>query len=122
MSLTNQKKHMSRRELEELKKKRDEEETAEVFGEFVAAFTDDPTARANKAWVRAGTFDAGSRSEDTKDKGQLYRPKMKHVVEPKKEALLGPLFPEEKIERPKKKKVEEKKKSNLELFKEELQR
>ncbi|CAG0913285.1 unnamed protein product [Notodromas monacha] len=121
MNRNAQSKHLSRRELEEMKKKRDEEEAAKVFGEFVATFDDSPLPKADKVWVRAGTFDAGSRTEDSKDRGKLYKPASKRDVEVKKE--LDPIFPtEDKPDRPGKKKKDGKKKSNLELFKEELQK
>lgn len=78
----------------------------------------------SKTWVKAGTYDAGTRKEDNREKGKLYKPMPKNIEdkttsstqdyakqlssESKKDALLN------------KKKVQDKKKSNLELFKEEL--
>jgi U2-associated protein SR140 len=78
----------------------------------------------SKTWVKAGTFDAGSRKEDFRDKGKLYKPMPKNfedksaasaqdyakqlTADGKKDTLLN------------KKKAQDKKKSNLELFKEEL--
>lgn len=92
--------------------------------EFVDTFQNPQSSAVSKTWVKAGTYDAGSRKEDTKDKGKLYKPTPKHLeeklnassleyakvlaAESKKEALLT------------KKKAQDKKKSNLELFKEEL--
>lgn len=78
----------------------------------------------SKCWVKAGTYDAGTRKEDNRDKGKLYKPTPKNVddkttssaqdyakqlaVDSRNDALMN------------KKKESNKKKSNLELFKEEL--
>lgn len=179
---------LSRREQEERRKKEDEQAAAnvrirladvlvlfpllpdviftannfsQVFKEFVETFQEAPSS-VGKVWVKAGTYDAGSRSkwnpykdllivfvitkrksnifsphteEDNREKGKLYKPQTKHeeksvdkvneyvklvptsssssssssasAVNSKKDAL-------------KKVKSTEKKKSNLELFKEEL--
>lgn len=115
------------------KKRRDEEEqTACVFKDFVDTFQTSNTA-ASKVWIKAGTYDAGTRKEDTKEKGKLYRPTPKgsssgddrdkagtssssyhdysNMLGSDSKKDLTPLG---------KKKMQEKKKSNLELFKEEL--
>lgn len=70
------KRTLSRKELEELKKRQDQEATAEVFQQFVEEFQED-AGKVGKVWVKAGTYDAGARKEDTKDKGKLYKPTSK---------------------------------------------
>ena len=37
-------------------------------------FNQSSNAKVNKTWVKAGTFDAGSRREDTSERGKLYKP------------------------------------------------
>lgn len=109
----------------------------------------------SKVWVKAGTYDAGSRSknfhfpsqglfstlinnyltfsfnkteEDNREKGKLYKPQTKH-----EEKTIERLNDYGKMSSPssvskkdaaaalkKSNKIQEKKKSNLELFKEEL--
>ncbi|KAK3912286.1 U2 snRNP-associated SURP motif-containing protein [Frankliniella fusca] len=117
------KRPLSKKEQEEQKKKEQEEAAAQAFQEFVATFQDAPSNKSGKVWVKAGTYDAGRRQEDTKEKGKLYKPTSR--LEEKSSAdqaqeyarLLGERG---KPERPGKKKEREKRKSNLELFKEEL--
>lgn len=68
--------------------------------------------------------------EDTKDKGKLYKPQSRFVNESgggneklssaEKAQEYAKLLNDRKPDRPGKKKEREKKKSNLELFKEEL--
>ncbi|KAG8034695.1 hypothetical protein G9C98_007771 [Cotesia typhae] len=100
-----------------------------AFEEFVATFQETPNKTTSKVWIKAGTYDAGKRQEDTKDKGKLYKPqsKISELVDSRSSAeqaqeyakLLG--SNERKLDRlGKKKKEGEKKKSNLETFKEEL--
>ena len=48
-----------------------------VYEEFVSTFEDGPKNKLNKTWVKAGTFNAGNRKEDTTDKGKLYKPQAK---------------------------------------------
>ena len=48
-----------------------------MYKEFVSTFEDNPQAKVNKTWVKAGTFNAGNRKEDTAGKGQLYKPTSK---------------------------------------------
>ncbi|XP_014260927.1 U2 snRNP-associated SURP motif-containing protein [Cimex lectularius] len=118
------KRQLSKREIEENKKREQEKAAAQAFEEFVATFQEAPT-KTNKVWVKAGTYDAGKRQEDTKEKGKLYKPQSRLDFPEKNSAeraqeyakLLGE---RSKPERPGKKKEKEKKKSNLELFKEEL--
>ncbi|KAH9628398.1 hypothetical protein HF086_015928 [Spodoptera exigua] len=64
---------LSKKELEELKKKEEEEAAAHVFKEFVETFQEVPST-TSKVWVKAGTYDAGARKEDTSERGKLYKP------------------------------------------------
>ncbi|KAL1123660.1 hypothetical protein AAG570_002736 [Ranatra chinensis] len=116
---------LSKKEIEENKKKEQEKAAAQAFEEFVATFQEVPN-KTGKVWVKAGTYDAGKRQEDTKEKGKLYKPQSRldkdggsSSAEKAQEyaKLLGDRV---KPEKPGKKKEKEKKKSNLELFKEEL--
>jgi len=50
-----------RKNLRNDKKKEEEEERFQ-----------NSTNSASKVWIKAGTYDAGSRKEDTKDKGKLH--------------------------------------------------
>ena len=82
------------------------------------------TSKISKTWVKAGTFNAGNRKEDTTDKGKLYKPSAKIDFD-KSQPKSGSSGPDpsessKRPEKPGKKKQTEKKKSNLELFKEEL--
>ncbi|XP_076667644.1 U2 snRNP-associated SURP motif-containing protein isoform X1 [Andrena cerasifolii] len=123
------KRPLSKKELEEQRKKEQEQAAAQAFEEFVATFQETPSKTTSKVWVKAGTYDAGKRQEDTREKGKLYKPqsKISELVDNRSSAeqaqeyarLLG--SNERKLDRlGKKKKEGEKKKSNLELFKEEL--
>ena len=67
----------SKKDQEEIKKKQDEEEVHKVYKEFVSTFEDAPSSKLNKSWVKAGTFNAGNRKEDTTEKGKLYKPTSK---------------------------------------------
>ncbi|PSN54653.1 hypothetical protein C0J52_01081 [Blattella germanica] len=67
------KRQMSKKELEDQRKKEQEEAAAQAFEEFVATFQETPS-KAGKVWVKAGTYDAGRRQEDTREKGKLYKP------------------------------------------------
>jgi U2-associated protein SR140 len=51
----------SKKEIEDQRKKDDESAAAEAFEEYVATFQDNANAKANKVWVKAGTYDAGKR-------------------------------------------------------------
>ncbi|XP_017073069.1 LOW QUALITY PROTEIN: U2 snRNP-associated SURP motif-containing protein [Drosophila eugracilis] len=117
------KRQLSKKEIEEQKKKEDAAAAAHAFKEFVETFQEAPTP-SSKVWVKAGTYDAGSRREDKSEKGKLYKPVSKLLeksssdkVEEYAKTLASDL---KKDPGPLKKKNQEKKKSNLELFKEEL--
>ncbi|KAK9889205.1 hypothetical protein WA026_004485 [Henosepilachna vigintioctopunctata] len=119
------KRAFSKRELEEQRKKEEERAAAHVFQEFVETFQETPINGGNKVWVKAGTYDAGARREDTKDKGKLYKPQSRlsstHETmssAEKAQAYAKLLSTEKKPERLGKKKPPTK--SNLEAFKEEL--
>ncbi|XP_042210542.1 U2 snRNP-associated SURP motif-containing protein-like isoform X2 [Homarus americanus] len=112
---------------EEEKKRQEEEAAAQAYEEFVATFEETPVQKG-KVWVKAGTFDAGSRKEDTKEKGKLYKPtsKLAELAEKFSSAEKAAQYSNLRVDRDKpdkpgkKKEKEKKKKSNLELFKEEL--
>ncbi|XP_022821990.1 U2 snRNP-associated SURP motif-containing protein [Spodoptera litura] len=114
---------LSKKELEELKKKEEEEAAAHVFKEFVETFQEVPST-TSKVWVKAGTYDAGARKEDTSERGKLYKP-VSRLDEKRSIPEIDPV--RTLVQRPEppgrphaKKKGQDKKKSNLELFKEEL--
>lgn len=115
---------INRKKLEEQKKKEDEEAAAKAFSEFYETFQATPAPATGKVWVKAGTYDAGSRKEDTRERGKLYKPTSR--LETEKSALertqeYAKLLSSESSKKDLlKKKGSEKKKSNLELFKEEL--
>ncbi|XP_058831221.1 U2 snRNP-associated SURP motif-containing protein [Topomyia yanbarensis] len=115
------KRQLSRKELEEQKKREDEAAAAHAFKEFVETFQEAPS-KISKVWVKAGTYDAGSRKEDVRDKGKLYKPSSKMDTETEKpNDYVKMLASENKKDLLlTKKKTQDKKKSNLELFKEEL--
>lgn len=74
------KRSLSKKELEEQRKKEEERAAAhvnlttkpltsklsflylQVFEEFVATFQETPMSGSSKVWVKAGTYDAGARS------------------------------------------------------------
>ncbi|KAJ8670800.1 hypothetical protein QAD02_002059 [Eretmocerus hayati] len=123
------KRPLSKKEVEDQRKKEQEQAAAQAFEEFVATFQDTSNKNSNKVWVKAGTYDAGKRHEDTRDKGKLYKPqpKLSELGETRSAQEQAQEFArilssnERKLDRlGKKKKEGEKKKSNLELFKEEL--
>ncbi|XP_076866924.1 U2 snRNP-associated SURP motif-containing protein-like [Brachyhypopomus gauderio] len=107
---------LTKKEQEELKKK-EEEKAAEVFEEFLASF--DGSEKGNvKTFVRGGIVNATKEEEAAEvKKSKLYRPAAKFAPIP---ASVLSLQPAELRKNVVKKKAEEKKKSNLELFKEEL--
>ncbi|XP_013149692.1 PREDICTED: U2 snRNP-associated SURP motif-containing protein, partial [Papilio polytes] len=117
--------NLSKKELEELRKKEEEEAAAHVFKEFVETFQEVPST-TSKVWVKAGTYDAGARKEDTSERGKLYKPVSR--LDDKKQATeadmlrsLAQISPRpESVLRSRAKFNKDKKKSNLELFKEEL--
>ncbi|CAG0890371.1 unnamed protein product [Cyprideis torosa] len=126
---------LSKRERDEMRKKQEEEEaTAKAYAEFVTSFTDAPGKGSDKVWIKAGTFNAGNRSVDLAESGKLYKPSSKFAAGTQaalsaekaraeaeiKASASGPPMAKRPEKPGAKKKVESKKKSNLELFKEEL--
>ncbi|RXG51074.1 U2 snRNP-associated SURP motif-containing protein [Armadillidium vulgare] len=105
----------SKREQEEEKKKADEEAAAKAYEDFYNTFVDVPDQKS-KVWVKAGTFDAGSKKEDTREKGKLYKPTSKleelrvKFSSAEKAAQHGGVRPADRPERPGKKKEKEKRK------------
>lgn len=115
---------MSRKEIEEKRKRDEDEAAASVYQDFVETFQNPQSSAVSKTWVKAGTYDAGTRKEDNREKGKLYKPMPKNLddkstssaqdyakqlaSETQKDIMIN------------KKKAQDKKKSNLELFKEEL--
>ena len=55
------KRPLSKKEVEEQRKKEQEQAAAQAFEEFVATFQDNPNKTTSKVWVKAGTYDAGKR-------------------------------------------------------------
>ncbi|GAA6232282.1 U2 snRNP-associated SURP motif-containing protein-like isoform X3 [Lates japonicus] len=111
-------KTLTKKEQEELKKK-EEEKAAEVFEEFLASFeTSEKSEKGVKTFVRGGIVNATKEEEAAEvKKSKLYRPATKFV--PVSQHVL-PVSSAESKKSTFKRKTEEKKKSNLELFKEEL--
>ncbi|XP_068600080.1 U2 snRNP-associated SURP motif-containing protein [Brachionichthys hirsutus] len=109
-------KTLTKKDQKELKKK-EEEKTAEVFEEFLASFESSDKKKL-KSFVRGGIANA-TKEEEAGDitKGKLYRPSAKHVSSSQQ---VCPGSPSESRKTTFKRKADEKKKSNLELFKEEL--
>ncbi|KAK7925510.1 hypothetical protein WMY93_007820 [Mugilogobius chulae] len=105
---------LSKKEQQELKKK-EEEKAAEVFEEFLATF--EPSNKSGvKTFVHGGTVNPAKGGEEAKAE-RLYRPTSRFAPAPQ---YVAPPLPAESKKPIFKKKTEEKKKSNLELFKEEL--
>ncbi|XP_017778699.1 PREDICTED: U2 snRNP-associated SURP motif-containing protein isoform X2 [Nicrophorus vespilloides] len=118
------KRNMSKRELEEQRKKEEDRAAADAFKEFVETFQETPINGGSKVWVKAGTYDAGARREDTREKGKLYKPQSRLVNHhdfnsaEQAQAYAKLLAIDRKPERLGKRKQNSK--SNLESFKEEL--
>jgi len=112
-------KNLSRVEKEELKRKEEEKKTADVLKDFVASFEGGGKSSV-KTFVRGGVVNSGKSNEDKK--GVLYTPKMKYpgIRDAETKRTPSPLSAKSKPDRPTLKKKDDKKKSNLELFKEEL--
>jgi U2-associated protein SR140 len=119
-----------KKEKEEERKKEEAERAAAVYADFVAEF-ENPTATA-KAFVRGSTINPETKEESSSSAGLLYDPaaKLQAVLkldkQPPKQSIASDGgvssetgFP---LPKPKKIKTKEKKKTNLELFKEELKK
>uniref|UniRef100_A0A665X981 U2 snRNP-associated SURP motif-containing protein n=1 Tax=Echeneis naucrates TaxID=173247 RepID=A0A665X981_ECHNA len=117
------KRTLSKKEQDEIKKKEDERAAAEIYEEFLAAFEGGGEGKV-KAFVRGGVANATKEEAAADDKrGKLYKPKSRFETQTKSFLPLEtpPQFLALDKRHPLKKGNEkEKKKSNLELFKEEL--
>uniref|UniRef100_A0AAY4DCB1 U2 snRNP-associated SURP motif-containing protein n=1 Tax=Denticeps clupeoides TaxID=299321 RepID=A0AAY4DCB1_9TELE len=114
------KRTLSKKEQEEIKKKEDERAAAEIYEEFLAAF--EGGEGKVKTFVRGGVANATQEEAagDTK-KGKLYKPKSRFENKSFLPLDTPPQFLAlDKRHASKKSNDKEKKKSNLELFKEEL--
>ncbi|KAJ7395551.1 U2 snRNP-associated SURP motif-containing protein [Pitangus sulphuratus] len=119
------KRTLSKKEQEELKKKEDEKAAAEIYEEFLAAFEGGDGGKV-KTFVRGGIVNASKEEHETDEKrGKIYKPSSRfsdqknQPSQPSNEKPPSLLMIETK-KPPLKKGEKEKKKSNLELFKEEL--
>ncbi|XP_033919425.1 U2 snRNP-associated SURP motif-containing protein isoform X3 [Melopsittacus undulatus] len=119
------KRTLSKKEQEELKKKEDEKAAAEIYEEFLAAFEGGDSNKV-KTFVRGGIVNASKEEHETDEKrGKIYKPSSRfsdqknQPNQPSNEKPPSLLMIETK-KPPLKKGEKEKKKSNLELFKEEL--
>ncbi|XP_034717918.1 U2 snRNP-associated SURP motif-containing protein isoform X2 [Etheostoma cragini] len=118
------KRTLSKKEQDEIKKKEDERAAAEIYEEFLAAFEGGGDGKV-KAFVRGGIANA-TKEEAAADekKGKLYKPKSRFETQTPKSFLPletpAQFLPIDKRHPVKKTTEKEKKKSNLELFKEEL--
>uniref|UniRef100_A0A4W6D2W0 U2 snRNP-associated SURP domain containing n=1 Tax=Lates calcarifer TaxID=8187 RepID=A0A4W6D2W0_LATCA len=117
------KRTLSKKEQDEIKKKEDERAAAEIYEEFLAAFEGGGEGKV-KAFVRGGVANATKEEAAADDKrGKLYKPKSRFETQPK--SFLPLETPPQFLALDKrhvstKGNEKEKKKSNLELFKEEL--
>uniref|UniRef100_A0A3B4TQF7 U2 snRNP-associated SURP domain containing n=1 Tax=Seriola dumerili TaxID=41447 RepID=A0A3B4TQF7_SERDU len=117
------KRTLSKKEQDEIKKKQeDERAAAEIYEEFLAAFEGGGEGKV-KAFVRGGVANATKEAAADDKRGKLYKPKSRFETQTKSFLPLEtpPQFLALDKRHPLKKGNEkEKKKSNLELFKEEL--
>ena len=126
------KKVLSKRELEEQKKKEEEKETAKVFEDFVASF-DEKTEVPKASFIRGSIINAdssGVKELKNEKEGTMYQPQAKKSRQSSSNSTSARSNLEEikrEIEKrmiheraKKTKKEENRKKSNLEAFKEEL--
>uniref|UniRef100_A0A673W2Z2 U2 snRNP-associated SURP domain containing n=1 Tax=Salmo trutta TaxID=8032 RepID=A0A673W2Z2_SALTR len=116
------KRTLSKKEQEDIKKKEDERAAAEIYEEFLAAF--EGGEGKVKAFVRGGIANATKEEAASDDKkGKLYKPKSRFETAAAPKSSFLPLeTPPQFLTLDKRHKTneKEKKKSNLELFKEEL--
>ncbi|XP_075426207.1 U2 snRNP-associated SURP motif-containing protein isoform X3 [Ascaphus truei] len=129
--MSSAKRTLSKKEQEELKKKEDEKAAAEIYEEFLLAFEGGDVSKV-KTFVRGGIVNATKEERELDEKrGKLYKPSSR-FSEPKSQQQQQqqsssserppppPVLLGEPKKPPLKKGEKEKKKSNLELFKEEL--
>lgn len=112
----------NKKDIEKQKKMADEEAAAEVFEEFVATF--EASKPQPKLFVRGNVINPSSGQElSAQQSGRYYKPEKLKELERKKNhetKVDKPKTPTFSNEKPPKKKGDVKKKSNLEMFKEEL--
>uniref|UniRef100_A0AAV2LA57 U2 snRNP-associated SURP motif-containing protein n=1 Tax=Knipowitschia caucasica TaxID=637954 RepID=A0AAV2LA57_KNICA len=116
------KRTLSKKEQDEIKKKEDERAAAEIYEEFLAAFEGGGEGKV-KTFVRGGLANAAKESTPDEKRGKLYKPKSRFEPPPRNILPLetpSQFIPLDKRHLLKKNNEKEKKKSNLELFKEEL--
>nr|XP_033813512.1 U2 snRNP-associated SURP motif-containing protein isoform X1 [Geotrypetes seraphini] len=125
------KRTLSKKEQEEMKKKEDEKAAAEIYEEFLAAFEGGDVSKV-KTFVRGGIVNAtkeqnrnvlSEEHETDEKKGKLYKPSARFADQKSQQSSNEKppsLLVIETKKPPLKKGEKEKKKSNLELFKEEL--
>ncbi|ESP01722.1 hypothetical protein LOTGIDRAFT_139163, partial [Lottia gigantea] len=119
------KKTLSKKELEDLKKKEDEAAAAQVYEEFVESFEDNTKGKLQRTWVKGEVVNPGKKVTKPDEKSRLYKPSSKlsqAILNSTSSTKKDPKLTDDNYKQSsfKKKKTEEKKKSNLELFKEEL--
>ncbi|XP_038671148.1 U2 snRNP-associated SURP motif-containing protein [Scyliorhinus canicula] len=119
--MTASKRTLSKKEQEEIKKKEDEKAAAEIYEEFLASFEGADSSKV-KAFVRGGIVNATKEERLEEQKGKLYKPstRVPEIKSIPPEKSTSPSFISDPKKPPLKKGEREKKKSNLELFKEEL--
>ncbi|CAF0807648.1 unnamed protein product [Rotaria sordida] len=130
--------NLSRKEREDLRAKIEASETEEALKEFVAAF-EEPKNKINKTFIKGGVFNPGSHEETPSDRGKTYRASttsnrkddsihnkdnlQQQIAKSNAAALAAAAAVSAASEnKPKLKTEREKRKSNLESFKEELKR
>uniref|UniRef100_A0A3Q3AIY8 U2 snRNP-associated SURP motif-containing protein n=1 Tax=Kryptolebias marmoratus TaxID=37003 RepID=A0A3Q3AIY8_KRYMA len=117
------KRTLSKKEQDEIKKKEDERAAAEIYEEFLAAFEGGTEGKV-KTFVRGGIANATKEEAAADEKrGKLYKPRSRFETPAKSILPLetpSQFLPLDKRNVSTKTSEKEKKKSNLELFKEEL--
>uniref|UniRef100_A0AAQ6AB61 U2 snRNP-associated SURP domain containing n=1 Tax=Amphiprion ocellaris TaxID=80972 RepID=A0AAQ6AB61_AMPOC len=114
------KRTLSKKEQDDIKKKEDERAAAEIYEEFLAAFEGGGEGKV-KAFVRGGLANATKEETAADEKrGKLYKPKSRFETQPKNILPLETPPQFLALDKRHKSTEKEKKKSNLELFKEEL--
>ncbi|GCB60173.1 hypothetical protein scyTo_0014122, partial [Scyliorhinus torazame] len=116
------KRTLSKKGQEELRKKEEELKAAEIYEEFLASF--DSGGQGNvKTFVRGGIVNAAKDEKERDErKAKLYKPKARfgEMKTSRQEVPSTPTAPSDVKKSAVKKVKDEKKKSNLEIFKEEL--
>ncbi|OQR74965.1 U2 snRNP-associated SURP motif-containing protein-like [Tropilaelaps mercedesae] len=116
MGTTN--KRLQQQKAEKARQEEESKAAAAAYEEFVATFENDKNKP--KAFVKAGVVAPGSGEREVA-KRELYKPpRLEELEQRTKAAPVQPTPPDNKPAKPGRRKDEPKKKSNLELFKEEL--